>query len=76
LEAGNKFGQPDGGYLVVFEVKSEEKLFEVSEFLDKQSIQSVMFFEPDDNMNYTAICTQPIGEDQKRLFHKYKLWKL
>lgn len=76
LEAGGKFKQPEETiYLVVLQVDNKDKLLEAFYTLDYNNIKAVMFDEPDDNMGYTAFCTEPLAEDQRKYFKKYQLWK-
>jgi hypothetical protein len=56
-------------------IANEEKLLMIKDELDERGIQSYMFFEPDYNMGYTAICTEPIYNDDRKYFKKFQLWK-
>ncbi len=73
LEAGNKFGK--SGYLIVLQVRSQDRLLEALEHVEQHDIKSVLFYEPDDEMGYTAFCTQTVVGEQRKYFKKYKLWK-
>lgn len=61
--------------LIMLSIKDEEKLLQTKDELDERGIQNYMFYEPDYNMGYTAICTEPIYLDDRRYFKKFQLWK-
>jgi len=61
-------------FLVLLQAKSEEKLVDIQEFLSEQNIVTSLFFEPDNNLGYTALATEPIYGDRRKLFKKFKLW--
>ena len=73
LDAGNQFGKAN--YLVVFGVSSKDKLIQALESTESHGIKAELFYEPDDEMGYTAFCTEPVQEDQRKHFKKYQLWK-
>lgn len=75
LEAGRAFEWSDHTHMVVLSIADENKLLECKTLLEQQSIKSQMFFEPDDDMKFTAICTEPIYGEQRNIFRKYRLWK-
>jgi hypothetical protein len=76
LEAGEKFSQPHDkpGFLIVLAVPSEESLIDAVEQINQRGIQTVVFFEPDNQLGYSAACTQPVTEPQRGIFRKYPLW--
>ena len=75
LEAGSRFGLPETeNYLIVLEAESQEHLREIQERLDLAGVRSTMFFEPDDGKGHTALCTEPLGEENRRLFRRCHLW--
>ena len=75
LEAGNKFKQPQRPcHLVLLAVSSEQKLCDTAAHIALAGIQYKIFYEPDDNMGYTALCTEPILGDSKHVFRRYQLW--
>ena len=76
LEAGNKFGQPKApSHLVLFGVSSEARLREAAAWLEAADIRTVAFFEPDDAMGYTALCTEPVQGGSRRFLKRFKLWQ-
>jgi hypothetical protein len=62
-------------FLIVLTVKSEEGLLRAKQYLDCNNITNYMFFEPDYEMGYTAICSEPVYGEDRKLFKKFKLWK-
>ena len=39
-------------------------------------IRCASFFEPDDDMGFTAACTEPVASHFRRFFRRYSLWNL
>lgn len=77
LEAGNRFAQPEAScHLVLFGVPSEARLLDAAAWLNAAGIRSVAFFEPDDGLGYTAICTEPVLGSTRRLLKRFQLWRL
>lgn len=60
-------------FLVALSVKNEKGLIKVSELLEQQGIGFKMFYEPDYNYGYTALCTVPVEFGKYKLFEKYNL---
>ena len=76
LEAGFKFEKPaETINLVALSVESESHLLASIERLNLRGIQFVVFHEPDDQMGFTAACTQPLIAAHKREFRNFPLWK-
>ena len=75
LEAGSKFGPANSPSLVLLEVRDSQHLQEVKEYLDSKLIDFVVFYEPDDNMGETAICTTYVDKRERKHFKHYTLWK-
>lgn len=79
LERG--FSLPDNkkpnttSFLVLFSAKDEDDLKKKADYLDMHNISYEMFNEPDYDTGFTAICTEPIYNEQRKLFSKFKLWK-
>jgi hypothetical protein len=74
-EAGLKFQKPDETInLVLLCVESERQLLEIAEGLRLRGIQFVLFHEPDDDMGFTAACTQPLETRYRREFRNFPLW--
>lgn len=62
-------------YLIVLTVKNEEALKCAKEYLEDCNVKHYMFYEPDYDMGYTAICSEPVYGEDRKLFKKFKLWK-
>ena len=76
LEAGFKFKKPDKGfYLVVVSIESQPQLLSVLERISQQGIQFIVFHEPDDQMGFTAACTEPLDAIFRREFRDFPLWR-
>ena len=73
-EAGLKFGAEPDTYLVLCQVDTEEALLEAELRLNHEGIETHKFHEPDDDMGYTALCSQPVSGNLRNKFRRYKLW--
>lgn len=62
-------------YLVALEVANEERLMAAYERLEGRDIQTVLFREPDRDNEATALCTEPICGNRRKIFSKYPLWR-
>lgn len=74
-EAGKLF--PDEGHIssmVLLGADNETDLKFIARKLDERGIEFYSFYEPDDGMGYSAICTRPITNRQDRNF--FRKWKL
>ena len=75
LEAGRRFKQPEiPCNLVVLKVGSEAGLRCAIEEMEIAGIGCAVFYEPDENMGYTAACTEPVTHLQRCLFRHFPLW--
>lgn len=76
LEAGFRFQMPKSvANLIVLEIADEPALRMASDKLMMLGIDHHMFFEPDNNMGFSAIATRPITEKRERnIFSKWKLF--
>jgi hypothetical protein len=76
LEAGFKFRNPHKHvHLVVIGVESESHLFAALERIKLQGIQFVVFYEPDEEMSFTAACTEPLSAIYRKEFRNFRLWE-
>lgn len=66
---GNELDHP---HLIVLGVKGEQQLYNSARKLDKAGIQYRIFTEPDRDNEATAIATEPIFGEQRRLFRTYR----
>lgn len=60
--------------IVLFEVKNEDHLIKVNEYLKNRGIKTYMFFEPDFDMGYTSIATEPLSGEDREACKKFKMW--
>lgn len=75
-EAGLKFDANDNTYLVLFQCESEDELKKTEYWLNSRGVETHIFFEPDNNMGYSALCTQPVSGSLRKIFRRYKLYKI
>ena len=73
-EAGLKFQAEDDTYMVLCQVESQEDLLEAEMRLNDSGVETHKFYEPDDNLEYTALCSRPVSGKERKIFRKYKLW--
>lgn len=75
LEAGKQFVQPQQPcYLALIGVPSKEVLLDAVALVEAAGIRCAVFYEPDEGMGYTAVCTEPITGERRRLFKRFSLW--
>jgi hypothetical protein len=74
-ESGAKFGCPDSCHLVLCSVENTFELEKISYVCQENDIKFVTFYEPDDQMGDTAICTEPIWGEKRKAFRKFNTWK-
>lgn len=60
--------------IVLFEVKNEEHLIATNEYLQKRGLKTYIFFEPDFDMGYTAIATEPLKGEDREVCKRFKMW--
>lgn len=61
--------------VIILGVKSEEKLQQVRKYLIDHGIKHVHFYESDLEDELTALATEPIHGDRRKLFRKFQLIK-
>lgn len=77
LEGGFQFKKPDETiHLIVIGVESETYLLATLERIGLKGIRFVVFHEPDDELGFTAACTQPLSAAYRREFRDFPLWEL
>jgi hypothetical protein len=77
MEAGSRFQPPEcASNLVLLSVDSEECLLASVEKIETAGIRCVVFHEPDDDMGYSAACSEPVRGTLRRVFRSFPLWKL
>lgn len=76
LEAGSEFKQPGQiPNLVLLDAKDASHLDEISNFLMSNGIRFHKFFEPDNEMGYSSITTEPLSADRKKKLSNFKMWR-
>lgn len=65
---------PHVSSLILLSARDEQDLKMISKKIDCAGIDHCMFFEPDNGMGYSAICTRPIVSDRERAF--FRKWDL
>lgn len=76
-EAGKKINQyEDDGVsnLILLSAKDEDELKHISCKISCAGIEHSIFYEPDNHMGYSAICTRPVYSEKEREF--FREWKL
>jgi hypothetical protein len=62
--------------LVVAKVSNRTALQATSQRLWEADIDHAMFYEPDNDMGHSALCTRPVrARAERELFRRYPLWK-
>jgi hypothetical protein len=74
LEAGRRFQPEDGCHLVMLHVPDEIELRLAVQQAEASGIRCALFHEPDDNLGFTAACTEPVVASYRRFFRRYPLW--
>ena len=76
-EAGKLLPQaeyPDVSTMILLAAEDEDDLKHIARQIDCAGIDHYMFFEPDNEMGYSAICTRPITSQRERAF--FRKWDL
>lgn len=74
-ESGIKFGNPDHiTSVVICGVPNEDSLISILSKTESKGIKAVLFKEPDINNQATAFATEPITNDNRKIFSNLKLW--
>ena len=61
--------------VIVLSIKNENKINSIELMLKENNIQYKVFCEPDLNNQKTALATEPIFGEKRKLFKKYQLLK-
>lgn len=74
-EAGKRASTDrDISSLILLSSRDQEDLERIAMKLDSRGIKFYMFHEPDNNMGFSAICTEPIYDSAIRSF--FRKWDL
>ena len=71
LEAGHTYGEHS--HLICCGVETEKALLSAANYLDANNILYSIFFEPDNNLRYTAICTEPLTGHERKPMKRFEL---
>lgn len=75
-QAGAEFLNPKHiPSLIMLDANDQCHLLEVAQYLCKNGIKFHMFFEPDNQMGYSSITTEPVTLEQRQIFSQFKLWR-
>lgn len=74
-DAGRFFCSPDDPVpsVVVCQAPDEDSLQREANRLEQRGIRVTVFREPDRGNEATALATEPLGQEARRLFRKWKL---
>lgn len=76
LEAGSEFKEAGKiPNLILLDAKDTGHLYEISSFLKKNKIRHHMFYEPDNDMGYSSITTEPLDAEKKKCLSNFKMWR-
>lgn len=77
LEAGVRFSLDAGkpSYLIACGVADEPSLRHVKRWLELRGIRVLAFQEPDLRNELTALASEPVADERRKLFSRFKLWK-
>ncbi len=75
-QAGLQFRDPGKvANLILLHADNEDHLESIAQELDEKGIEFYMFYEPDNMMGHSAICTRPIlKESERQIFSKWELY--
>ncbi len=62
-------------HLVVLRASSEEDLLKIAARLDSEGVRHYIFSEPDIDNQCTALITEPVVGDKRRMFRRYQCVK-
>ena len=70
-EAAKRFGKTDKvNYLIYLQVSNKKELFEAMEYLGMNGIETVPFYEPDENRRLTAFASNYLTTRKQRDYFK------
>ena len=77
MEAGIYFGKKTAEpyTFCVLQAENESELKGFAEFLTLDGIAHRPFYEPDQDFEMTAVATEPITEDKRRLFRTFEKFR-
>lgn len=77
LEAGSEFKKAGNiPNLILLDAKNEEHLNEIGAYLDTHEIRHHKFYEPDNDVGYSSITTEPLCAVKKKKLSNFKMWRV
>jgi len=74
-EAGSRYKDfEESTYLICLGMKNLDYLHKAENMLIQNNIKYHKFYEPDNDIGYSSITTEPLDMVQKKLFKKFRLW--
>lgn len=75
IESARKFllAKTEHPHLVVCGVENEEELLKCEKHLDAKGILATIFHEEDRNNEATALASEPVFCEQRKIFRRYRL---
>lgn len=62
--------------LVLLSARDKRELLNISKELEEIGIEHYTFFEPDNGMGYSAICTQVVASEiERNVFRRWELYR-
>lgn len=75
IMAAKWFGVPEYHHLVVCGVPDYAVLNRVEDHLNEVGIRYYTFFEPDNDLGLTALCTESVEKKYRKFLGMYPLWQ-
>jgi hypothetical protein len=76
LELGLSYKRPrDIISLIALQIPDKQALTDAAERAEAHYIRIERFYEPDDDLGFTAFATQPLTKEESKPFRNYKLWR-
>jgi len=76
LDAGRAFTDIPHRNLVLIGIANEAELFQIEQHLSENNIRFETFYEPDNAMGHSAICTEALTDRRRRkMLSHFPLWK-
>lgn len=66
--------QQDPAHLVALAVPDRDRLLEEADRLRTRGVRHQMFFEPDDQLGFTALATEPLEAGRRSILGHLPLW--
>lgn len=62
-------------YLILCEAPDEAFIWKAEHWLKRYGVACTVFREPDRDNEATALCTEPVSRNKRRIFSRWKLWE-